>query len=136
VAGVRDYTELHVWKLSDDMRSRVRQMLSKPAFRRDVELHTQLRSAADSACTNVAEGFSRYHPRDFARFLRTTKGSLSETIEHVASALALGYISDAEAQEACSLARRARGAATRLIMYLETADAPNAPRGRPPRSRR
>ena len=136
MAGVRDHSELHVWKLSDEMRSCVREWLSKPGFRRDVELHDQLKTAADSACTNIAEGFSRYHPRDFARFLRTTKGSLSETVVHIGSALALGYVSDAEAQRVCSLARRARGAATRLIIYLETAEAQHVPRSRPPKTRR
>jgi four helix bundle protein len=128
MAGVRDHAEFDVYKLCDEVRRRVRTLVARPAFRRELKLRDQLSQAAESPCPNIAEGFSRYYPRDFARFVRIAKGSLTEVIEHLGSALDKGLITETECADISSLARRARGAATRLILYLESAKAPNMPR--------
>ena len=41
--------------------------------------------------------------------LNIAKGSMTEIIEHMADAIALGLANEAEAAETCSYARRARG---------------------------
>jgi four helix bundle protein len=120
--GVRRFTELHVWRLADELRTRIHQLTDTEAFRREAWLQGQLRRAAHSACANVAEGFGRYHPRDFARFVRTTRGSLEEVKAHLDGARLLGLLSEAQITETQSLASRACGAATNLIRYLEQAD--------------
>jgi len=61
-------------------------------------------------------------------FLRMAKGSLSELIVHMERAAALQLISVPDAEEAASLARRSRGAITRLILYREEAEAPGVKR--------
>ena len=131
VAGFRDASEFDVWMLSDQLRQRVRVLVARQAFARHFKLRDQLSSAAESPCPNLTEGFSRYHPKDHARFVRNAKGSLSETIEHLKSAAAFGLIDEREVAELCRLARRARGAATGLIQYLEKATAPHVPRTAP-----
>jgi four helix bundle protein len=124
MAGVRDHTELDAWKLSDQVRDVVDALIATHGFESRPKLREQLRDAAESACPNIAEGFSRFSPRDFARFLAIAKGSLTEVIEHSYRARSLGLISPDEFESLRSLARRARGAATGLILYLETADPP------------
>jgi four helix bundle protein len=125
VAGVRDYRQLEAWKLADAVRTEIHRLTARPEFRHHLRLRTQLQTAAESACANIAEGFSRYRPKDFARFLRIANGSLSETIEHLTSAAALGLVDAADAARITSLARRSRGAATQLIRYLAAAKPPN-----------
>jgi hypothetical protein len=83
MAGVRNHTELEVWKLCDQIRRRVWEFVSRPSFRSHFTLRDQMKDAADSPCPNIAEGFSRYHPRDNAKFVRVAKGSLSELIDHL-----------------------------------------------------
>jgi four helix bundle protein len=78
----------------------------------------------NSACANAGEGFSRYRPRQFARFLDISKASLTEICEHLEDALGLGLAGADEVQEICSLARRSRGAATALVRYLDSAHEP------------
>jgi four helix bundle protein len=131
--GARNPEELDVWKLADEVETRVRSLLGRRDLERDFTLWKQLKKSSESACPNIAEGFSRYLPRDFARFLRIAKASLSETIVHLGRARTKGLTAEKETAEIISLARRARGAATGLILYLETARPPRPKRPRPKR---
>ena len=123
MAGLRDYRDFDVWKLTNEVRVRIWQMTARPGFREHLWLRTQLRKAANSACANGGEGFSRYRPREFARFLDIVKGSLTEIIEHMDDVLALQLGSKAEVDEISVYCRRARGAATGLIRYLRSINA-------------
>ena len=120
MAGLRDHREFDVWKLADEARIRIRRITERPAFREHLWLRTQLRKAANSACANTGEGFSRYGPPEFARFVRISKGSLTEILEHMRDVVGLGLATEEEAREISSYARRARGAATGLIRYLDS----------------
>ena len=57
-------------------------------------LISQLRRAALSVPTNIAEGSKRSSQVDFARFLNLAEGSLSETEYLVILSRDLGYIED------------------------------------------
>jgi four helix bundle protein len=135
VPGVRDHTELDAWRLAGEFWRVVQDLLSKRGFHADPDLRDQLRRAARSGPPNIAEGFARYYPRDFARFLRIVNGSMAESVEHLHQAQEQGLISIAERDDACALARRTRGACTRLIVYLESPRADRAA-GLPSRRRR
>lgn len=126
MAGVRDHTELDVWKLSDAVETEVERLTSNPSFNRYPRLKDQMQRAAESACPNIAEGFSRYYPREHARFLRIAKGSLSELLDHLKRAVRRRLIEPADAKALESLTRRARGACIKLIRYLDSTD-PNGP---------
>lgn len=86
---------------------------------------------SERPCPLIAEGFSRYHPRDNASFVRQAKASHSEMLNHLERAVAKQFISQQESDSLGTLCRRARGAATAYIRYLETAEAPGVPRTRP-----
>jgi four helix bundle protein len=115
---------LLVWQLADELRRCVHRSTDSAAFRQQHWLQGQLRRAAHSACANVAEGFGRYKPKDFARFVRTARGSLEETKAHLDQVRLLGLVGDSEVHEIRSLANRACAAATKLIRYLENAEEP------------
>jgi four helix bundle protein len=123
---VRDHTELDVWKLCDELSDRVHQVTGRPTFT-DEKLRNQLNEAADSPCPNVGEGFSRYYPRDNARFVRVAKGSVTEVIEHMTKVRKRGYATVEECDSIVRLARRARGAITGYLLYLESARSPQPP---------
>ena len=126
MAGVRDHTELDAWRLSDAVQIEVDRLINKPGFNRYPRLKDQMRRAAESPCPNIAEGFSRFYPREFARFVRIAKGSLSELLDHLKLAVRRGLVDPETAQSLDSLTRRARGACTGLIRYLESTD-PDGP---------
>ena len=135
MAGARDHTEFDTWKLSDELRREVNRLVGLRPLRFKPRLFEQILDASESACSNLAEGFSRFQPRDHARFVRISKGSLSEVIDRLRAAVQRRLFTKEEIVTADSLARRARGACNGLIRYLETAEAPDTSRTREPRTR-
>ena len=123
--GIRDSRESHCWILADQLRQLVVQTTMRSPFAAHLWLRSQLQRSAASACSNIAEGFSRFNPRDFARFLTMSKGSLSEVLDHLDTAVGLGLMSADEQASMASLARRSRAASTKLIRYLKTAEPPS-----------
>jgi len=59
-------------------------------------LASQMRRAAVSVPSNVAEGAARKGSREFAQFLYTARGSLSELDTQLEIAARLGFVSDEE----------------------------------------
>lgn len=55
-------------------------------------LQAQMRRAAVSVASNIAEGAGRYTAVDFARFMEIAYGSLMETVCQATIALNLGYM--------------------------------------------
>jgi len=132
MAGAREHRELDVWKLAFEARMRVRRICQRPGFREHLWLRSQLWRASNSACTNTAEGFGRYYPKEFSRYLGIAKSSLLEIEEHLCDVAELNLATAEELSEIVRYARRAGGAANRLMAYLSTAKAPPFP----PRRRR
>jgi four helix bundle protein len=126
---VRRHTDLEVWKLADEVRRRIGRLTSV-GFDTPERwwVRDQLRRAADSACANIAEGFARYQPRDFSRFMRTSRGSLLEISEHLKDPLVERVLVEDERNELARLLEHAQRASARLIAYLQHAAAPTPPR--------
>jgi four helix bundle protein len=99
--------------------------LTERAAFTDWGLRRQLREAAHSSCANIAEGFGRYRPREFARFLEIASGSMKEVVEHLAEPGLRSMTARQEIAEISLLARRARGAMIGLILYLKSCDDPS-----------
>jgi four helix bundle protein len=123
--GVRDSRELHCWILADQLRRLVVQATMRSSFASHQWLRSQMQRSAASACSNIAEGFSRFNPKEFARFLTISKGSLSEVLDHLETAVSLGLIPPDEQASMTSLARRSRAASAKLVRYLRTAEPPS-----------
>ncbi len=77
------YEDLHVWRLSVDLRDRVIELTSTGRAASDFAFRDQIRDSARSAPRNIAEGFGRFNPRPFAQYLRIARGSLQETRSHL-----------------------------------------------------
>jgi four helix bundle protein len=121
----RSFTDLDAWKLASELKRGVYELIKFGPAAADYEFRDQIRNAAASAPRNIAEGFGRYLPKEFAQYLRVANGSLMETSNHLADGVHRGYFSREDAARLDVLARRASAATTRLIRYLNTARPPN-----------
>ena len=122
MAGVKHHEDLVAWQLSESLRQAVVALLAKSAVARHGEFCDQIGRSSRSAPSNIAEGFARYKPRDFARYMRIALGSLGETQNHLRAALNDKMISQEEFDNAWSWSVRAIKASKKLHSYLRRCD--------------
>ena len=105
----RHFTELACWQLSNELKVRVYELIARPKVTRDFKFCDQIRDSARSAPRNISEGFGKYDPPEFARFLNLAKGSLMETQNHLRDGLSQTYLSQEEFHDlSCSPNARVR----------------------------
>jgi four helix bundle protein len=88
-----------------------------PAIER-FDLAPQIRKSSKSAMANISEGYGRYHYLDCLRFYYFSRGSLTETINHIITAHDLSYMDDQRYQELYDLGREAERALNGYIAYV------------------
>lgn len=133
MAGAQSHEDLIVWRLSYELKLGVYELIKTTPIRGDRDLCTQLRNAASAAPRLVAEGFGRYLPGEFSRYLRNANGELKETFDALRDAVDRGYVTQNQIVPLQRLSKRASKAASGLIKYLRTATPPNEPPRRPRR---
>ena len=117
----RRIQDFAVWQLSRELERRVFAVTAMSQAADDFDYCRQIRRSSSSAPRNIAEGFGRFTPGEFARFVRIARGSLEETKDHLDAGFERGYFSELEHAEMIVLANRALGASVRLAQYLDTA---------------
>jgi four helix bundle protein len=123
--GVRRFEDLVVWRLSRDLQDAVFAFTARPPACHDAKYCDQIRESSRSAPRNVAEGFGRYAPRDFARFLTIAVASLHETKNHLRDGHDRRYLQEEHYEQLFRLTLRAIKAGNRLLRYLRTARPPS-----------
>jgi len=88
----KPHVKLDAWKFAMDLVEEVYRVTSTFPTQEQYGLVSQMRRAAVSIPSNVAEGAGRDGGREFARFLSIARGSLSELDTQYQIALRLGYV--------------------------------------------
>ncbi len=135
---VDHFQDLITWQLADELRREVLAFTEIGPAARDFKFRTQIRDAASSVCRNTSEGFDRFRPSEFARFLEFARGSLGEIQDGLIDAHERTFISGELFDRLWLLSKRAIGANTNLTKYLQgCVDTDDAPwRRKRPRKRR
>ena len=92
MAKVQRFEELEAWQTARAAVELVYEASSNGKFSRDFALRDQIRRAAVSMMSNIAEGFSRRSNREFAQFLFMAKASAAEAQSQMYVALDQGYL--------------------------------------------
>ena len=91
-APARNYRELIVWQDGIKLAKTVYKLTEKFPRQEVYALADQVRRAAVSVPSNIAEGQARKSPGDFRRFLHIALGSLAEVDTQLVLAQEFGYI--------------------------------------------
>jgi four helix bundle protein len=87
---IRTFEDLRVWQKAIQFLKRVCLVTSQGDLKRDFGLRDQMRRAAVSVPTNIAEDFERASRKEYLLFLNIAKGSVGET-RSLRVALEVGY---------------------------------------------
>jgi four helix bundle protein len=121
--GFQRIEDIDAWQLARKFKIGIYKLIERDAIARDFELRNQLRDAAASAPSHISEGFGRFDPVDFARFVKMGRGSIQECRNHLIDAADRGHISDAIRQEHDARAEMLLKEMTALIDYLQSPEA-------------
>ncbi len=93
------YQDLKVWQLSMDLVVRVYELTRDFPDRELYGLVSQMRRAAVSIPSNIAEGKGRTSNKELAHFLSNARGSICELETQILLSVRLGLVSEAKAKE-------------------------------------
>jgi four helix bundle protein len=96
---MRDFRKLKVWEKAHHFTLQVYRISKTFPSEERFGLTVQLRRAAVSIPTNIAEGCGRGSDRELARFMSIAAGSASEVEYHLLLACDLTYIQDERHRE-------------------------------------
>ena len=89
---IRHFEDIEAWQLSRELVKEVYRVSHEGMFAKDFWLQDQIRRAAVSIMSNIAEGFERNGNKEFINFLTVAKGSCGEVRSHLYVALDQGYV--------------------------------------------
>jgi four helix bundle protein len=96
MSGVRDFTDLLIWKRAREWSKTIFQKAQEPPFTKDQRLVVQVNDSSESVMSNIAEGFGRGTQEEFITFLGYALGSLMETQSHLCAAYDRKYLTKDE----------------------------------------
>jgi four helix bundle protein len=109
------YRELKVWQRAKDLAVLTYKVTDEGAFAKDYGLRDQIRRAAVSIASNIAEGDELGTDKQAIRFFYTAKGSSAEVLTQAIIAFEVDYLTKESFQQIETECRGIAGMLTRLI---------------------
>jgi four helix bundle protein len=78
MAKIERLEDIQAWQEARELAKRIYSLSSPGVWAKDFAWRDQIRRAAISVMSNIAEGFDRQGDAEFGRFLSIAKGSASE----------------------------------------------------------
>ena len=119
MGSIRDYKDLAVWQRARELVQELYRLTEGLPREELFGLSAQIRRAAVSIPTNIAEGYGRQSLIDYIRFLKVARGSCYELETQLILCSDLGYLSEDETQTAFSLLKQTQKFLFSLIKSLE-----------------
>jgi four helix bundle protein len=98
------FEDIEAWKTARELTVLIYRLTDQGAFARDFGLKDQIRRAAVSVMSNIAEGFESATQAQFIRYLGLAKASAGEVRSQLYVALDIHYLNDEQFRQALDLA--------------------------------
>lgn len=122
MATYKTFSEMPIWNEAVDFAADIYRFCEQGSLKHDFRMKDQLRAAASSISSNVAEGFEYRSRKSFVRFLFYAKGSACEVYTQLTILMRSEMITKDDftcySERALSISKRIGG----LIQYLKTPD--------------
>ncbi len=122
MATIQRFEDIEAWKKGRELRRAIYKLSRTGEFARDFALKDQIRRAAQSVTSNIAEGFERGGNREFIQFLSDAKGSCGEVRDQLYTALDERYVTEAEFNELCSQVIEVSRMISGFMSYLQQSE--------------
>jgi four helix bundle protein len=116
---VKNFEDLEIWKDARFLTKAIYQLTKDVKFAKDFALRDQIRRAAVSIMSNIAEGFERGGNQEFIQFLYVAKASCGEVRSQLYVALDQSYVAPKNCDNASKSFRRLSIMISNLIDYLK-----------------
>jgi four helix bundle protein len=117
---IQKFEDIEAWKKARELTKSIYKISSKDGFSKDWTLRDQIRRAAISIMSNIAEGFDSGFSNEFARFLNISRRSASEVQSQLYVAVDQIYISKGEFEQLYHETEEIRKMITGFIKYLRS----------------
>ena len=119
---IRKFEDIEAWQMARELANLVYEATSERGFNSDFALRDQIRRAAISIVSNIAEGYERDGDREFAQFLYIAKGSAGEVRAQLYLALDRHYLTNERFALLSDKARKLSRMLFGLIRYLQQSE--------------
>ena len=126
--AAKSFEDLHIFLEARRLTADTWKITRNRPFSTDRVLVNQIRRAALSIVSNIAEGFERGSRAEFGRFLKIAKGSCGEVRAQMQVARDQNYVSKQQCDDFCVAAKRISAGLSNLAQYLEHSPKKATPR--------
>ncbi|MDD4333359.1 MAG: four helix bundle protein [Patescibacteria group bacterium] len=118
--GYKTFEDIKAWQLAREFRKKIYSVTNKFPSVEIYSLVSQLRRAAISVTSNIAEGYGRYSYQDNIHFCRMSRGSINEVLDQLCIALNENYINQQEFDGLYKEGREVEHAINGYIKFLDS----------------
>ncbi len=93
---INSFEDLFIWQKAVEFAKEIYLLTERDRLRTDFGLKNQMRDAAVSISTNIAEGFERRSRKEYLNFLNIAKASAGESRSLLVIASEVGYLDQSE----------------------------------------
>ena len=116
---IRRFEDIHAWQSARELTHKIYTITNRGNFSNDFGLRDQVRRAAVSVMSNIAEGYESRTKRSFIDYLGRAKASAGEVRSQVYVAYDVGYLEKCEFDQLFELAESCSKQIANFIGYLE-----------------
>ncbi len=125
MAKITKFEDLICWQKARVLVNNIYTITKTGELSKDFGLKDQLRRAAVSSMTNIAEGFARYHRKEFIRFLDISQSSATEVKSLLYVVLDQNYLDPETVQSLQDDSEEVHALTMGLLKYVDSSISTN-----------
>lgn len=119
---VECFEDLFIWQKAVEFAKEIYVITERKGLKNDFGLKNQMRDAAVSIPSNIAEGFERRSRKEYLNFLNIAKGSAGEIRTQLYVASEVGYLNESEHKQLREKAKFLSGSISNHIKSILSAE--------------